>query len=204
MPEADPRLVQQALRALGPPGVRVGAVDEKASGRSGLYAIFGSPTTWRQLALGVPPDERPLYVGKAESTLAARDLAGHFGMRPRQGQSPTGSSTIRRSLAALLAHTAGYRGVPRNPERPSHFSNFGLSPAQDEELSAWMRRRLSIALWPHSDARALDLLETQVLKVLVPPLNLNKVETPWRRQVQEARGVLKRQAEDAAAVRDSR
>lgn len=169
-------------------------MDDEAAAHPGLYALYASGQTWRELGLGRPPDGRPLYVGKAENTLASRDLQGHFGMRERGEQSPTGSSTVRRSLAALLANARGYRGIPRNPERPSHFNKYGLSVAHDDDLSAWMQRRIRISLWSHDDVAVLDATETAVLKRLVPPLNLNKVETPWRQQVKRARAVLTEQA----------
>jgi hypothetical protein len=43
----------------------------------GLYAIYGSATAWEELGRGRQPDERPLYVGKAETSLVARDLKTH-------------------------------------------------------------------------------------------------------------------------------
>jgi hypothetical protein len=193
---ANRRLVEAALAALAGPGVEVKDVDAAQSARPGLYALHASAATWRELGLGAPPDSRPLYVGKAERTLASRDLQGHFGMRPRGVQSPTGGSTLRRSLAALLAPARGYRGRPRNPDKPGHFSNFGLSAEDDDDLSGWMRRRLLLALWPHDDPAAVDGIETDVLKSLLPPLNIKKVVTPWRGQVKDARSVLARQARD--------
>jgi hypothetical protein len=188
------RHLQQALAALGQSPVRISEIAGDLGRKPGVYAFYASPATWRDLRLGTPQDSRPLYVGKAENTFSSRDLAGHFGMRARGAQSPTGSSTLRRSLAALLAEARGYRGIPRNPAKPGHFSNFGLSEADDVDLSAWMRRRLRLTLWPHDDLIALDGLETEVLQVLIPPLNLNKVITPWRRQVEDARTLLRNQA----------
>jgi hypothetical protein len=144
---------------------------------------------------GDPPDDRPLYVGKAENTLASRDIAGHFGLRShRPRSSPTGSSTLRRSLAALLAPGGGYRGMPRNPANHGYFSNFGLSRAHDDDLSCWMRSRLRLSLWPHDAVDELDGVETVVLRRLLPPLNLNKVTTRWRDQVKAARALLADQA----------
>lgn len=193
MRRSSARLTADALAALRGPAVSVGKVDADRSSNPGLYAVFGSASTWNELRLGVPPDDRPLYVGKAESTLAARDVQGHFGDRPRGAQSPTGSSTLRRSLAALLAPGRGYRGTPRNPENPGYFSSYGLSEAHDDDLSSWMAQRLLLALWPQS-AADLATVETTVLLELAPPLNLEKVVTPWRDQVKEARKILAGQA----------
>jgi len=123
-----------------------------------------------------------LYIDKAENTLAFRDVDGHFGLRKRGGQSPTGSSTLRRSLAALLAPERGYRSIPRNPSKPGYFSNFGLSAEHDGDLSRWMCSGLRLALWSHDRAVALDRIETDVLGEILPPLNPDKVVTPraWR------------------------
>lgn len=187
-------LVRDAIAALQRPGVRISKLDAEQTSHPGLYAFYSSVVIWKHLGLDKPPDRRPLYVGKAESTLASRDVEGHFDMRKRRAQSPTGSSTLRRSLAALLAPTRGYRGMPRNPANPGHFSNFGLSIDHDDDLSAWMRGRLRLALWPHDVVADLDTIETHILRELLPPLNLDKVITPWRGQVKAARRVLATEA----------
>jgi hypothetical protein len=85
--------------------------------RPGLYAIHGSAETWVELGLGEPPDDRALYVGKAEDSLITRDIKAHF------GDGRTGQSTLRRSLSALLHAPLGLRGMPRNPDKPGHYSN---------------------------------------------------------------------------------
>lgn len=183
-----------ALRGPAWPVARVEAVQPVP----GLYAVHGDEGTWRELGLGDPPDARPLYVGKAEKSLVSRDLETHFG-RPKAGreQSITGSSTLRRSVAGLLAPGEGYRGVPRNPERPGHFANFGLSREQDERLADWMAAHLRLAVWPKQGEIALDQVETLVLRAFMPPLNLDKVVQPWRGQVKAARGTLAQQAREA-------
>jgi hypothetical protein len=192
MPSPTAReLADEAVVALGRDlSVPVSRVAPSDAASPGLYGIHASPGTWRALGLGNPPDGRPLYVGKAEHTLASRDLQVHFGMRERGVQSPTGSSTVRRSLAALLAPRRDYHGMPRNTAKPGHFSNYGLSEEHDEDLSTWMRGRLRFALWPHDAASELDCVETLVLRQLLPPLNLDKVVTLWRAQVKAARKLL--------------
>lgn len=183
-------LLNATITALRTSPVPVDDVGPEFGSKPGLYAFYACPSTWAELALSEPGDGRPLYVGKAESTLASRDVAGHFAIGERGIQSPTGSSTLRRSLAALLAPARRYRGVPRNPAKPGHFSNFGLSVEHDEDLSGWMRQRLRLALWPHDVTAELDEIETGALVEFVPPLNLVKVATPWRSQVKAARRVL--------------
>jgi hypothetical protein len=113
-----------AITALRTSPVSVDDVGPEFGSKPGLYAFYASPSTWAELALSEPGDGRPLYVGKAESTLASRDVAGHFAIGERGIQSPTGSSTLRRSLAALLAPARRYRGVPRQPCQARAFLEF--------------------------------------------------------------------------------
>jgi hypothetical protein len=158
--------------------------------RPGLYAICAGPETGQELGLGDPPDERPLYIGKAEDSLVSRDFATHF------GNGRTGSSTVRRSFAALLREPLELAARPRNPERPERFANFELSHEHDERLTAWMRKKLELAVWPKPDdfEFALARLEIALLAQLLPPLNLKDVSTPWNAQVKRARAVMATQA----------
>lgn len=145
---------------------------------------------WLELRLGEPPDDRPLYLGKSESSLARRDLRTHF------ADGRTGSSTVRRSFAALLRDSEGFRGLPRNPERPERPANFGLAEADDARLTAWMRSKLELACWPKPADATLAEVERECLAVLRPPLNLTSVQTPWTAQVMSARRLM---ADDARA-----
>ena len=160
--------------------------------RPGLYAIHGDRQTWNELGLGDPPDARPLYVGKAEDSLVIRDLKTHF------GDGRTGQSTVRRSFAALLHDTLGLWGIPRNTRKPGYFSSFALSEADDEVLTCWMEKRLLLATWakPRDCAFALGEIEGELLRELLPPLNLQGVVTPWTAQVKEARAFMADEARD--------
>ena len=155
-----------------------------APNQPGLYAIYGSADVWQELGLGDPPDDRPLYVGKAEKSLLGRDVKQHF------GTGATGSSTVRRSFAALLKAQHNFTGIPRNPKKSGHFSNYGLPLEQCEKLTRWMRERLLLGTWaPHEEVN-LDDWETQVLQVWKPPINLSKVKTPWSKRLKELRKIL--------------
>lgn len=163
----------------------------------GLYAIHGESEVWQELGLDNPPDERPLYIGKSESSLAGRDLGTHFGYTDAtRTTSVTGSSTVRRSLAALLHDSQGFRGVPRNMNKPDHFSNYGLTRDQDILLSEWMRARLGLACWPLPDKceHTLEAIELALFRRLLPPLNLRDVLTPWAPQIDAARRLMAAEA----------
>jgi hypothetical protein len=159
---------------------------------AGLYAIYGALEIWRQLGLGDPPYNRPMYVGKAEESLKARDLRQHF------GTGATGSSTVRRTFAAMLRDARGFVGVPRNKVKPSKWSHYALDHEHEVALTEWMRRNLKLAVWampPECDD--LHAVEKGVLAKLVPPLNLQDNPTsPWRAAVRKARRVM---ANDAMA-----
>lgn len=160
----------------------------------GLYAIYGDEV-WEVLGLGAAPDDRPLYVGKAEDSLATRDIKTHF------GDGRTGQSTVRRSFAALLAQRLDLHGRPRNPDKPAHFSNYGLSPSDDRKLTDWMKEHLRLAVWPKPTSLDLPLLidiERAVLVRLQPPLTLKDAVTPWTPMIKEARKAL---ADEARAWR---
>lgn len=181
-------LTADALGALCVPGLTIPEAEVSVEGRPGLYAISGAATAWVTLGLGDPPDDRPLYVGKSEDSLVTRDVKTHF------ATGRTGSSTVRRSLAGLLAGALELHAQPRNPAKPGHYANFGLEPASDARLTAWMIEHLRLAVWPSPAGAHLGDVETKVLAMLVPPLNLDKVRTPWRAHVSGGRKVLAAEA----------
>lgn len=157
--------------------------------RPGLYAFYGDGHAWSDLGLTPSFDDQPLYVGKAEKSLNGRDVGTHF------ATGKTGSSTVRRSLAALLVDRLNLVAVPRNLAKPDGSANFGLDSASDERLSDWMEKRLLLATWVRTGDTTLDDVETTVVRQLRPPLNLDKVGEP-RQRLREAR---KRMADAARA-----
>jgi hypothetical protein len=146
----------------------------------GLYAFYGDDRAWAQLRLSPAFDGQPLYVGKAERSLNGRDVGTHF------AAGKTGSSTVRRSLAALLVDELALVAVPRNLAKPDGSANFGLDVASEDSLSSWMEQRLSLATWRKQEGANLDETETAVVRRLRPPLNLDKVGEP-RSRLREAR-----------------
>lgn len=167
---AGPRHIRQELIRLVP----------KAPG---LYAFYGDEQAWSDLDLSPAFDDQPLYVGKAERSLHGRDVGTHF------STGKTGSSTVRRSLAALLAADLDLVAVPRNIAKPDGSANYSLDPAGDERLSRWMAERLVLATWVRPHDVLLDEVETAVLRRLRPPLNLDKVGEP-RDRLRSARGAM--------------
>lgn len=155
----------------------------------GLYAFYGDDPAWAQLGLSPAFEGQPLYVGKAERSLNGRDVGTHF------AAGKTGSSTVRRSLAALLVDELALVSVPRNLAKPDGSANFGLDAVSERSLSTWMAQRLSLATWSKPEDAILDVIETAVVRRLRPPLNLDKVGEP-RTRLREAR---RRMADTARA-----
>jgi hypothetical protein len=152
----------------------------------GLYAVYASADVWRRLRLGPPPDDRPLYSGKSESTFQTREFEDHFGV------GRTGRSTLRRSFAALLRDDLDLEPVPRgqNPlDRTTRATMYALRPRADERLSSWMRENLTLALWPSSQSTivALRQFEKDVIAQLKPPLCIDGKWKPnhWHAEVIE-------------------
>ncbi len=177
-----------AVRTLRGGRYSIAEAEVKVPRAPGLYAVYGGPETWHDLGLGNPPDGRPLYVGKSESSLLGRDIGQHF------GDGRTGSSTVRRSFAALLRGKLDLHAIPRNPARPERFANYGLSPDNDRQLTAWMKTRLELAVWPSPADAILRVVELEVLSELLPPLNLSGVTTQWSSMVSSARALMAAEA----------
>jgi GIY-YIG catalytic domain len=185
-----------ALAAAACAALRVGRlpVDQALAGavpdRPGLYAIYGRPSVWRDLRLGDPPDERPLYVGKAERSLVSRDLKTHF------ATGRTGQSSPRRSLAALLADELKLIAMPRRPANPEprKWTHYSLEAPGDARLTEWMLAHLELAVWECPGGTPLASVESDVMRAWLPPLNLIGVTTPWTAVVRAARASLAQQA----------
>jgi hypothetical protein len=146
----------------------------------GLYAFYGDDHAWLDLGLSRAYDGQALYVGKAERSLNGRDVGTHF------ATGKTGSSTVRRSLAALLVDELALVALPRNLAKPDGSANFGLDAASEVRLSGWMEQRLSLGTWSKPEDALLDEIETAVVRRLRPPLNLDKVGES-RQRLREAR-----------------
>lgn len=178
-------LVAEAMAALAEPMLRAVDADAVAPHAPGLYAIGASVTGLKALGLegaGV------IYVGKAERSLAHRDLGQHFAV----GQ--TGRSTLRRSLSALLADELGMMPRPRNPLKPADFDRYALDESSDRLLSSWMREHLRLSFWAAPADTVLRPIEIAVIQRLLPPLNLTDCLTPYTSLVKASRRIMAERA----------
>jgi hypothetical protein len=127
----------------------------------GLYAWWAATGAIPGIT-GPPHPSVPLellYVGIAPSRatsrarLRSRVLGNHAGGN-------TGASTLRRSLAALLTDSEGYR--------TRWTSRTILLPEDELRLTAWMREHLFLTWAVHPEPWA---VEREVIARLTPPLN---------------------------------
>ncbi|MHA6510744.1 GIY-YIG nuclease family protein [Tessaracoccus sp. Y1736] len=186
--------VAEAMRALAGQRWPVAEAVNHVTAVPGLYAIYGHEQVWGDLGLPYRA-ETPLYVGKSEDNLVSRELGTHFAVGT--GRAQTGSSTVRRSFAALLRGELGLHGVPRNQKDPGHFDKYGLLPDADARLTAWMHAHLTVAVWPApADLdRKLKNVEDEIIEAWEPPLNLRGNPHPSA----ELRAARKEMATEAAA-----
>lgn len=188
----DEAVLRAAVAALvDGPRHSIADAAEVVPNTAGLYAIYGDGEAHSQLTLGSLA--LPLYVGKAERSLVGRDLRTHF------ATGKTGSSTVRRTLAALLREALDLHAVPRNLARPDGRASYSLEVRGDQRLTEWMHAHLQLAVWARPDGVVLDQVETAVLDELQPPLNLAKMGPRGDRRVRAARAAM---AAEARASRE--
>ena len=190
LPRRKGESVDQALEDLRWPGRPISEIELPPE--PGLYALHAEEETWIELRLGPPPDGRPLYVGKAEKSLAKRVGREHF----HTGR--TQKSTVRRTLTALLRSRLELYPVPGYGHKPSTYS---LLERDDERLTRWMSERLTVAIHPVFKFEGLPNLEKAVVEALKPPLNGDGVSHHWRAMVQRARAETAEEARRSAEKR---
>lgn len=124
--------------------------------------------------LGHPAQPGLIYAGlagatrtggkRSSNTLWGRISTMHLGGRHE-------FSTFRLSLGSILANATGEDEI------------------DETMLTQWMHRHLRVRVLPVSDADSLGALESEVLLILNPPLNLDKVE---KTDVRRALSVLRK------------
>jgi len=137
---------------------------------AGIYAVWGSPVPGQPPAVDSAAAEI-LYVGRGDPSLRRR-FAEEW--RPRT----SGRSSPRRTLGALLQSELGLVPVPRQDRdivRGARYYCF----ADDGEarLTEWCDQHLEFAAVTCARGEA-DGLETALIALLMPPLNLTKWQNP--------------------------
>lgn len=134
------------------PGLYTWWVDS-AGGRL-LETVFGEPIG-SLIYCGQAGATHPRSKTASSATLRTRIWGQHLGGN-------VGSSTFRLSISSILFLPLELRlgGGGR------------LCPSDRDRVTDWMRQHLAVAVWPCSDRERLGQVESAVLKLLDPPLNL--------------------------------
>ncbi len=110
-----------------------------------------------------------IYIGIAKHSLHDRDFNQHF----KTGK--TGSSTLRRSIGAILKSKLNLTAIPRGGVNDSkRYDNYKFS--QEQELTDWMISNLEIGYWiPQKVLSYQELrdIEKQITISLKPTLDLD-------------------------------
>jgi len=113
---------------------------------------------------------RPIiYIGKTESGSHKRNSDQHL----KSGK--TGSSTLRRTLGAILKDELNLIPIPRNGKENSRrkIAHYEFTPAGEERLTEWMKKNLAFSFYEMDENPAgIIFLEKKVIKLTVPVLNL--------------------------------
>lgn len=140
---------------------------------SGVYALFQRKESTLP---GVKVKEgNLLYIGKAGNKQGLRGRC-HFDAK-------TKNHSPRKSLAVMLMGKLGL--IPVLVTKPNSRDTWGLDPASENKLSAWMHSNLELALMACENQ---DELEDELVARHAPPLNLNKcVQSEQHRKISELR-----------------
>jgi len=130
-----------------------------------------------------------IYVGKTEKSQKSRDANTHF----KSGK--TGSSTLRRSVGAILRNKLELKPIPRS-QNEIKMRDFKFIEESEIKLTKWMIKNLSLSFYEVTEGkRYLKLLENQLIELLTPILNISKnIGNPFLRDLKE----LRRQCRDIA------
>jgi hypothetical protein len=146
---------------------------ERFSDKPGIYAVHFMGNAFPVLSLK-PGFKEIMYIGKTESSQVARDANTHF----VSGKS--GSSTLRRSLGALMLEGGKLNPVPRsqNPGDEKRFTHFMFDDQSESRISNWMNNNLGLSFYEFTGSKnALDLLETNLIQKVVPMFNIDYKNT---------------------------
>ena len=103
--------------------------------KKGLYIFCYEGT---ELGGSLWEKESPIiYIGRAGA-----DSIRHW-------RDNTGVSTVRRSLAAMLASALGLEAIPGSddPEDNDRYTNYRLTPESEIKLTEWMQKNIQVAFW---------------------------------------------------------
>lgn len=123
-----------------------------------------------------------IYIGKTEKSLKSRDAHTHF----KSGK--TGSSTLRRSLGAVLINDLDLKPIPRSASE-TRMRNYKFIEESENQLTDWMIKNLTLSFYIiHDGKRIIRRAEFEIIKAIEPILNITHNSTgPYVSMLKELR-----------------
>jgi len=173
----------------------------KFSDKPGIYAFFFTGKDF-PIADYNPQKDEIVYLGKTESSQASRDEKTHF------ASGKTGSSTIRRSLGALLKNELSLIPIPRNGKDfdAGRKSFFKFDEPSEEKLTTWMKDNLGLSFYEYDQPPSeIDVLETKLITEMKPLLNIDSKnpDNPYAQFIRAARKACANEANLAMETKDT-
>lgn len=172
----------------------------KFSDKPGIYAFFFTGKVF-PLADYIAQKEEIIYIGKTESSQASRDEKTHF------SSGKTGSSTVRRSLGALLKNELLLIPVPRDDKDfdAGRKSFFMFDEPSEEKLTKWMKDNLALSFYEFDELPAeINILESELIAEAKPLLNIDSKnpENPYSQAIKAARKICAEEANQIAPKKE--
>lgn len=160
------------------------------SNRPGIYLVGYTGTNFPLDNIG---KDRVVYIGKTEDSQKARDAGTHF----TSGKS--GSSTLRRSIGAILKNELSLTAIPRNGKTSRQAINcYEFEGAGEDSVTEWMKDNLSLAFWEYDLTMGkLKDLEKVLIRYRCPILNLQNNPKKSER-LKELRKMCREEAKQVA------
>jgi len=136
----------------------------------GIYALFFIGLDFPILGQKVS-NHQIIYIGKTETSQEQRDLKTHF------TTGKTGSSTVRKSIGAILSEKEKLAPIPRNHTdyQEGRFSHFKFDDESEIIITNWMRNNLALSFYEYPKTKQeIEDLETKLIHELIPILNISK------------------------------
>ena len=136
----------------------------------GIYAIYFHGEAFPDSKLTISKDDL-IYIEKIESIQQTKDWNMHF------KSSNTGSSTLRRTIGSLLREELELIPIPRNAKdfKKRRTTYYKFDESGEGKITTWMVQSLSLSFYEYPKSpQAIDLLETELIKIAKPIFNLSK------------------------------
>ena len=145
----------------------------------GCYVLVADHEAMRELDLQACSGQTALYVGKSEDSIRKRASSTHL------TKNRTGSSTLRRSVGALLRLKLDLHPQPRSPKRTEKdIQNYKFDCTGETRLTEWIAANLRVMGVESCNPKA---TEGKLISGLHPPLNLMGWENPHGEMIRAAR-----------------